>query len=71
MSYDCNMAYIFQPYIFIYNLKYSFLILVPAVTSGNKTSETVTPRNPPKCTLCKQPMKGHKNVTNCPRNQKE
>ena len=28
-------------------------------------------RNAPKCTLCKQPMKGHKNVTNCPRNQKE
>jgi hypothetical protein len=25
---------------------------------------------PPKCRACKQPMKGHKFVTDCPRNER-
>lgn len=27
-------------------------------------------RQPPKCTVCKHPMKGHKNVATCPKNKK-
>ena len=27
------------------------------------------PKEKPHCSVCKQPMKGHKNVTNCPKNK--
>ena len=39
-----------------------------SVTLIQQQPQTST-RKPRHCTVCKQPMKGHKNVTNCPRNQ--
>ena len=41
--------------------------LVP-VTVIQEQPQTTT-RKPRDCIACKQPMKGYKNVTNCPRNQ--
>lgn len=38
---------------------------VPATS----TTSTQPKRNAPKCKMCKQPMKGHKNVASCPRNK--
>ena len=43
----------------------SLITIVPKVSAKKKKE-----RQPPKCSLCKQPMKGHKNVPNCPRNKK-
>ena len=55
---------------FVFNtLNTIFFILVP--TSVRADPAAGKQRNPPKCTLCKQPMKGHKNVTSCPRNKKD
>ncbi|XP_028400848.1 uncharacterized protein LOC114523975 [Dendronephthya gigantea] len=40
---------------------------VPTVVIPNPGDSTA--RNKPKCKACKQPMKGHKNVKDCPKNQ--
>ncbi|CAB3991552.1 Hypothetical predicted protein [Paramuricea clavata] len=42
---------------------------VPTITTSNSVPSK--PRNVPKCRMCKQPMKGYKNVSNCPRNKKD
>ncbi|CAB3980925.1 PREDICTED: uncharacterized protein LOC107342022 [Paramuricea clavata] len=34
------------------------------------SQDQTTGRAKPHCSICKQPMKGHKNVANCPKNQK-
>ncbi|XP_028418518.1 uncharacterized protein LOC114543922 [Dendronephthya gigantea] len=43
---------------------------VPTVEVGTQ-SHALKQRNAPKCRLCKQPMKGHKNVVDCPKNKKD
>ena len=45
-----------------------YAILVPVVVVPNPSEST---RNKPKCTACKQPMKGHKNVKDCPKKTKK
>ena len=44
-----------------------FSLLVPVTVVSNNPEETT--RSKPKCKACKQPMKGHKNVKDCPKNQ--
>jgi hypothetical protein len=44
-----------------------FSLLVPVIVVSNNPEETT--RSKPKCKACKQPMKGHKNVKDSPKNQ--
>lgn len=43
------------------------LSLVPLVDAPKHQREKQA-KAPPKCTMCKQPMKGHKFVKECPKN---
>ena len=43
------------------------MFLVPVAETASKQSERAKPR----CKSCNQPMKGHKNVLDCPKKQKE
>jgi hypothetical protein len=36
----------------------------------NAVQAPPTVRAKPHCSICKNPMKGHKNITTCPKNQK-
>ena len=43
---------------------------VPPTTPVHQvTTQRKKERQAPKCSVCKQPMKGHKNVADCPKNQ--
>jgi hypothetical protein len=44
-----------------------FSLLVPVIMVSNNPQDT--PRNTPKCKACKLPMKGHKNLKDCPKTQ--
>jgi hypothetical protein len=44
-----------------------FSLLVPVIVVSNNPEETT--RSKPKYKACKQPMKGHKNVKDSPKNQ--
>ena len=46
--------------------------LVSVVLAQEKTAEAAksTRRAPPRCAVCKNLMKGHKNIKDCPKNQK-
>lgn len=39
------------------------------IVSDEQTSDK-TVRAKPRCAMCNQPMKGHKNVKDCPKNRK-
>lgn len=45
---------------------------VPATTTVENIEKEDSPaeRRKPRCSICKQPTKGHKNVLNCPKNIK-
>ena len=47
-----------------------FLTVSSILTVENQGPSTRKTRAQPKCSICKEPMKGHKNVINCPKNQK-
>lgn len=50
---------------------FSFSFLVAEVPQdGPAIESTNTTRARPSCSLCKKPMKGHKNVADCPKNRK-
>ena len=43
------------------------IICVPSTLDGS-TPSTTKKKRAPHCSSCHQPMKGHKNVNNCPKN---
>ena len=48
-------------------------VLVSVVIAKEKAADSqsrTTARAPPRCTACKNLMKGHKNVKDCPKNKK-
>ena len=54
------------------NNNFSLYILVPPVQEQEPgTSHTSAPKAQKKCSLCHHPMKGHKKVSSCPKNQKK
>jgi hypothetical protein len=44
-------------------------LLVPVMVVSSQVGDAT--RSKPKCKACKKPMKGHKNVKDCPKNQKK
>ena len=48
-----------------------FIVIAVAVSDQVRTERTEQPtRAYPLCSACRNPMKGHKSVTDCPRNRK-
>jgi hypothetical protein len=50
--------------------KFVTFYLVPTAAVGSQGNHPPKPRSASKCKMCKQPMKGNKNVVNCPQNKK-
>lgn len=46
-----------------------FLVHMVPETQTRKRKKQPTERSKPTCSECKRPMKGHKNVIDCPKNK--